>query len=105
VDHVKICYKKNKKTLKIAEISDNIITRKKKFEYLRRGFKLQIMKAQDEGIKQKFNSIGLEEIDKHQARMKRMTIHGAFTLSCFSTNVGSSKKSSKEINEMKADYH
>jgi hypothetical protein len=39
--------------LKIAEISDKIITRKKQFERLRRGFKLQIMKAEDEGMDEK----------------------------------------------------
>jgi hypothetical protein len=32
IEHVKYCYKKRKKLLKIAEISDKIILRKKQFE-------------------------------------------------------------------------
>jgi len=61
IEHVKFCYKKRKKLLKIAEISDKIITRKKQFERLRRGFKLQIMNAADEGMKEKLEKIGTNE--------------------------------------------
>jgi len=58
IEHVKFCYRKHKKILKIAEISDKIITRKKQFERLRRGFKLQIMNAEDEGMKAKLKKLG-----------------------------------------------
>lgn len=80
IEHVKTCYKKRKKILKIAEVSDKIITRKKQFERLRRGFKLQIMKAVDEGISEKLEDISREEENHNKARIKRLTFHGGFDL-------------------------
>jgi hypothetical protein len=105
IEHVKTCYKKRKKLLKIAEISDKIITRKKQFERLRRGFKLQIMNAEGEGMQEKLEKIKPEDGNHHKARLKRMTFHGGFDVSCFTKKNKSSKRSVREINEMKKDYH
>lgn len=105
IAHVKTCYKKRKKLLKIAEISDKIVTRKKQFERLRRGFKLEIMKAEDEGMKQKLEKITDEDGNPNKARLKRLTFHGGFDLGFTNGKLLNSKRSAQEINEMIRDYH
>lgn len=63
------------------------------------------MKAVDEGISEKLEDISREEENHNKARIKRLTFHGGFDLGFANREQLHSKRSAREINEMKRDYH
>ena len=88
INHVKGCFKRKKKLLKIAEISDGILLRIKRFERLRRGYKLQISQAEDHKNSLEFSG---------EMRNYRST--------CFFTPIKLSELSEFSVAAMKAEYH
>lgn len=88
INHVKVCFKRKKKLLKIAEISDGILSRIKRFERLRRGYKLQISQAEEHKNSPEFTS---------EMRNYRST--------CFMTPIKLSELSEFAVSEMKTEYH
>ena len=88
INHVKVCFKRKKKLLKIAEVSDSILTRVKRFERLLRGYKLQISQAEEHKNSLEFSG---------EMRTYRST--------CFLTPIKLADLSENAVSQMKADNH